>query len=125
MSSNRVLFAVFTVALASGYARAQTNRATLQETVTEPSNSAAPNVVVELKDVATGVVRTTTARSEGIFRLNSAAPGMHDLVGLGFDLTEEALGNSRSAVPGPWCESSTNKVRNGMVDSSTADLFWR
>ena len=93
MSSNRVLFAIFTVALASGCARAQTNRAILQGTVTEPSNSAVPNVAVELRDVATRVVRTATASSEGIFRFNRAAPGMH--------------------------------YRNGLVDSATADLFWR
>jgi hypothetical protein len=38
-----------------------------------------PNVAVELKNVATGVVRSTLATSEGIFRFNSVIPGVYDL----------------------------------------------
>jgi hypothetical protein len=52
----------------------------LQGTVTDPSQSAVPNVTVELKNVATSIVRTTTtATSEGIFRFNSVVPAVYDL----------------------------------------------
>src|SRR5207248_2726913 len=79
MNSNRVLFVLLTVAVACGCAFAQTTGATLQGTVTDPSNSAVPNVTVELRNVATGAVRTTVATSEGIFRFNSLEPAVYDL----------------------------------------------
>ena len=47
--------------------------------MTDPSDSAVPNVTVELKNVATGIVRTTMATSEGIFRFNGVEPGIYDL----------------------------------------------
>jgi hypothetical protein len=46
-----------------------------------------PNVTVELKNVATGAVRTTISTAEGIFRLNSVQPDVYDLTvkaGTGF-----------------------------------------
>ena len=76
---NRVLFVLLTVAVACGCAWAQTTGATLQGTVTDPSDSAVPNVTVELKTVATGVVRKTIPAADGIFRFNSLEPGVYDL----------------------------------------------
>jgi hypothetical protein len=79
MTSNRVLFVFLAVAVACGCAFAQTTAATLQGTVTDPSNSAVAGVAVELKDVATGAVRVTAASTEGIFRFNGVTPGVYDL----------------------------------------------
>jgi hypothetical protein len=79
MSSNHVLFALLTGAVACGCAFSQTTGATLQGTVNDSSQAAVPNVAVEMKNVATGVVRSTLATSEGIFRFNSVIPGVYDL----------------------------------------------
>jgi len=76
MSWNRMLCVLLTVC---GCALAQNTGATLQGTVTDPSNAAVPNVIVELRDAATGTVRTTVATAEGIFRFNSVAPGVYDM----------------------------------------------
>ena len=79
MNSNRVLFVLTTVAVACGYAWAQNTGATLQGTVTDPSDLAVSNVTIELKNAATGVSRTTVATTEGIFRFNSVEPGVYDV----------------------------------------------
>jgi len=79
MFSNRVLFVLLTAAAVCGSAWAQSTGATLQGAVTDPSNSAIPNVSVELKSAATGAVRQTTSTSEGIFRFNAVDPGVYDL----------------------------------------------
>src|SRR5207244_9483699 len=79
MNWNRVLFVLLIVAVACGCAFAQTTGATLQGTVTDSSQAAVPNVTVELKNIATGIVRTTTSASEGIFRFNGVIPAVYDL----------------------------------------------
>src|SRR5258708_11993368 len=79
MNSNRVLFVLLTAAVACGSAFAQTTGATLQGTVNDSSQAAMPNVTVEMKNLATGIVRTTTSTSEGIFRFNSVIPAVYDL----------------------------------------------
>jgi hypothetical protein len=84
---NRVLFVLLIVAATCGCAWAQSTGATLQGTVTDPSDSAVPNVTVELKNVGTGVVRKATPASDGIFRFNSLEPGVFDMTirpGAGF-----------------------------------------
>ncbi len=87
MNWNRVLFVLLAVALSCGCVWAQTTGATLQGTVTDSSDSAVPNVKVELKNVASGVVRTTESTSEGIFRFNGVPPAVYDMTiraGAGF-----------------------------------------
>src|SRR6185436_18249620 len=79
MSWNRILFMLLTVAVACGCALAQSTGATLQGTVIDPTSSAMPNVRVELKSVATGVVRQTLSTSDGSFRFNGVAPALYDL----------------------------------------------
>ena len=79
MTRNRVLFVLLLVAAACGCALAQTTGATLLGTVNDSSQGAVPNVAVELKNVATGVVRATLATSEGIFRFNGVIPAVYDL----------------------------------------------
>jgi hypothetical protein len=87
MNRNRVLFLIGILAVACWCAWAQDTGATLQGTVTDPSNLAVPNVKVELKNAATGAIRSTVATGEGIFRFNSVEPGVYSLTirpGAGF-----------------------------------------
>jgi len=79
MNSNRALHCLLTLAAACGCAFAQTTGATLQGTVTDPSDLAVPGATVNLKNNATGAVRTTSSTAEGIFRLNDIPPGVYDL----------------------------------------------
>jgi len=59
MNWQRVLFALLIAAVSCGCALAHSVGATLQRTVTDSTNAAVPNVTVDLKNVATGAVRTT------------------------------------------------------------------
>ncbi len=79
MSGNRFLFVLLMVTVACGCALAQTSTATLQGTVTDPSDAAVPGATVELKNLANGAVRTTISTSEGIFRFNAVTPGTYDM----------------------------------------------
>ena len=79
MTWNRVVFVSLLAAAVCGCAFAQFTGATLQGTVTDPSNLVVPGVSVELKSAATGAIRKTTATTEGIFRFNNVPPGPYDL----------------------------------------------
>src|SRR5882724_2745704 len=79
MSSHRIFLALLTAAAVCGCALAQTTGATLQGTVNDSSQAAVPDVTLELKNVATGVSRSTTTTSEGIFRFNGVVPAVYDL----------------------------------------------
>ena len=57
----------------------QTTTGNLLGTVTDPGDAAVPGVHIELKDLTTGFVRTTTTGPEGIFRFNSVDPAKYDL----------------------------------------------
>ena len=72
-----LLFAAF-VSAVSG-ALAQINRASLNGTVTDPSQARVPNSQVEVVAVDTGFKRQTTTGSGGVFSLNSLPPGTYDL----------------------------------------------
>jgi hypothetical protein len=58
---------------------AQTISATLQGSVVDPGDAAVPGATLELKNVATGAVRTTTTTAEGVFRFNSVVPAIYNL----------------------------------------------
>ena len=73
------LIVLLAAVLGCSHAFAQTTGATLQGTVTDPSDLAVPNQTVELKNVATDAVRSGKTTEEGIFRFNSLAPGVYDL----------------------------------------------
>ena len=92
MPVKRIARALCLLVSICGFSYGQSTTGTLLGVVADPSDAAVPKAQVELKNTATGAVIITTTESEGIFRFNSAAPGMHDLAGLGFDLTEESLG---------------------------------
>jgi hypothetical protein len=56
-----------------------TTTATLQGAVTDPGDAAVPNATIELRNTATGAVRTTVATPDGVFRFNSIAPAVYSL----------------------------------------------
>ena len=57
----------------------QTTTGTLLGTVADPADAAVPGAQVELKNVATGAVVSTTTGAEGIFRFNSLVPATYNL----------------------------------------------
>ena len=77
MSRARILFIfpllVSLAMLLSAPALAQFG-ASLQGTVTDPSHSAVPNVIVDLKNVATSQVRTTIRHRKAFFDLAFMSP---------------------------------------------------
>ena len=80
----RVLCAVFAFLLslsALPVIHAQVAGATLSGTVTDPSGSAVPNATVEIKAVATGVVRTITTDAAGFYTAPNLLPGVYEVTG--------------------------------------------
>ncbi|MBZ5643645.1 MAG: TonB-dependent receptor [Acidobacteriia bacterium] len=80
----RVLCAVFALLLslsALPVIHAQVVGATLSGTVTDPSGSTVPNATVEIKAVATGVVRTVTTDTAGLYSVPNLLPGVYEVTG--------------------------------------------
>jgi len=67
------------LALLCGCIFGQTTTGTLLGTVADPGDASVPGAQVELKNVATGAVITTTTGAEGIFRFNSLVPATYNL----------------------------------------------
>jgi hypothetical protein len=72
--------AALCVAMLSGCMFGQTTTGTLLGTVVDPGDAAVPGAMVELKNVATGAVATTSTGAEGIFRFNSLVPATYNLI---------------------------------------------
>jgi hypothetical protein len=68
---------MFAVLTASAFGQSTTG--TLVGIIADPSDSAIPGALIELKNVATGAVVTTQSGSEGIFRFNSLVPATYTL----------------------------------------------
>ncbi len=51
----------------------------IQGTVTDPSGAAVPNVTITLKDLGTGVAKTTTSGTDGAFVFLNLLPGKYEL----------------------------------------------
>jgi hypothetical protein len=60
-------------------AMAQDFRSTLLGNVVDPQNAAIANAAVELRNVETGVTRSTTADQDGFYRFQFLAPGTYSL----------------------------------------------
>lgn len=56
---------------------AQTSRANLSGTVTDPTNAAIPGAKVVIKNVETGIARTITTNGRGVFSAPSLVPGVY------------------------------------------------
>jgi hypothetical protein len=100
---NRMAHLLCAITLLCGSIYAQTTTATLQGTVSDPGDAAVPGATVEIRDVATGVVRSTTTTSEGLFRFNSVTPAVYNLT------IKAAAGFKTFALNG--LNLTTNEVR--------------
>src|SRR5436309_742574 len=79
MSFRRIAPACVGFALLCGSLYAQSTTGTLLGIVSDPSDSPIPGAQVELRNVATSSMVTTTSGAEGIFRFNSLVPATYDL----------------------------------------------
>jgi hypothetical protein len=81
-----VIFCLFV--LVAQPLRAQVAGGTLSGTITDPSGSAVPNAKVEVKNTATGVVRTLETNPEGYYTAVNLIPGVYEVAvsATGFDL---------------------------------------
>ncbi len=59
--------------------RAQVSGATLTGTVTDASGASLPQAQLWIQNVSTGVVRTTTTNSAGLYSLPNLLPGRYDV----------------------------------------------
>ena len=80
--------AVLILAIASGWAQFS---GSIQGTVQDPAGAVVPNAKVQLKNMATSVVATSTSDAEGNYRFVSLAPGS-------YQLTADASGFNTTAV---------------------------
>lgn len=71
--------ALIVLALIAGLSPAQTTTATISGTVTDASGAAVAGAKVDVKNVATGVVQSTTSNGQGRFRLGELLVGDYDL----------------------------------------------
>ena len=79
MAVNGMVRVLCAFALLCGCIFAQTTTGTLLGTVADPGDASVPGAQVELKNVATGAIITTTTGAEGIFRFNSLVPATYNL----------------------------------------------
>jgi hypothetical protein len=78
MTLKRLAQLLCAMALFCGCIYAQAT-ATLQGLVTDPADAAIPRATVEVKNAASGAIRTTTTTPEGLFRFNSLEPAVYNL----------------------------------------------
>src|SRR5215471_2273418 len=79
MLTMRNALALCAVALLCGPLYGQTTTGTLLGTLADPGDAAVPGAQVELRNIATGAIVTTTTGAEGIFRFNSLIPATYNL----------------------------------------------
>ena len=87
-----VLVATLAV-LAPQPAAAQSATATILGTVSDPQGNSVPDASVVAKNLDTGIERTTTTTSDGLYRLPNLAPG-------DYDVTVEKAGFSKAVAKG-------------------------
>jgi len=92
----RIVCAVFMLLLALSpvtQLRAQVAGGTLSGTVTDPSGSAVPNATIDIKALSTGVTRTVTSDSAGLYAAPNLLPGA-------YEVTSSASGFSKAVLTG-------------------------
>ncbi len=78
MPTKQILSFLAVLALLVGSAHGQVS-GNIVGIVVDPGDASVPSAEVQIKDVATGVVRTFTTTAEGIFRFNNIPPGTYTL----------------------------------------------
>ena len=79
MTLRRMALALCAMALLGGCVFSQTVTGNLLGTIIDPGDAAVPGITVEVRNVATGAVRTAISEPEGIFRFNSLVPAVYIL----------------------------------------------
>ncbi len=75
------LTAVLLVTLAAGlcYAQSPSTTGTILGTVLDPQGAAVPKATVVAKNLDTGIERTTTTTSDGLYRIPNLSPGVYEI----------------------------------------------
>ncbi|MCU1327922.1 MAG: TonB-dependent Receptor Plug Domain protein [Bryobacterales bacterium] len=76
---NKAFWALAAAAVFSSALFAQTSRGTVTGLVTDPSVASVATATVDLKNVDTGVVRTTSTNESGLYRLEAIDPGSYEI----------------------------------------------
>ncbi|MBZ5622991.1 MAG: carboxypeptidase-like regulatory domain-containing protein [Acidobacteriia bacterium] len=79
MAVQRMAQVLCALVVLCGCVFSQTTTGTLLGTVADPNDAAVPGAQVELKNIATGAVISTSTGAEGIFRFNSLVPARYNL----------------------------------------------
>src|SRR5258708_39778938 len=79
MPVKRMAQAICAAALFCGCIFGQTTTGTLLGTVADPGDAAVSGAQVEVRNIATGAMVTTTTGAEGLFRFNSLVPATYNL----------------------------------------------
>src|SRR5690349_11491666 len=79
MTITRITLALCALALLCGCIFGQSTTGTLLGVVADPGDAAVAGARVELTNVATGAMVSTTTNVEGIFRFNSLVPATYNL----------------------------------------------
>jgi hypothetical protein len=78
MPLKKTLICILALALTGAFA--QTTTGNIVGTLTDPANAVMPNVEVQLTNLATNAVRTTTTTNVGLFRFTQLPPGHYTVV---------------------------------------------
>lgn len=70
---------LFVVVLGAAHLQGQASTATIVGTVTDPSGAAISGAAVEVKNTGTGIVRSTTADSQGRYRVPDLIIGNYEV----------------------------------------------
>ena len=79
MAQRQLLILLAAVSLAAGSAFGQAVSGNIVGVLMDQAGASIPGVVVELKDLSSGAVRTFTTAEEGIFRFNNLPPRAYTL----------------------------------------------
>src|ERR1700722_18609145 len=66
-------------ALASGLLHAQTTSAELRGIIRDPTGAVIPGVKVEVKNIATGALRSTASNSAGLYSVPGLQPSTYEI----------------------------------------------
>jgi hypothetical protein len=79
MSSQRKLLPLVLLLLLGSTVAAQTHRASIRGTVTDPNGAVIPGAQVHLTNIATGDSRVAVSGAEGQYAISSLQPGVYQL----------------------------------------------
>ncbi len=75
MTTKRIAKAVVVCMLLCGVVHAQSVTCNVLGTVVDPAGATVPGAEIQIKDRATGAIRTATSGTEAVFRVTNLPPG--------------------------------------------------